>query len=332
MPQASKRKTNHSRLEEKLQASGTKHQIIRLAGVPRANKRGFLFAEVCEMSLQAKLLSVSCVVLAMLGVLGTQGQGGIIAQWNLDENPITVGTTLAADQTGNWNLTYKTTAAPVTGPFGDGAVNFYQNGYAKNSSLFSSSSSPTANRSALTVECYFKLDAAVPTGWGNELRLYVEGSSANERLSLQIGANYKDGGGNYIKFNQQRSSWGTDLVANDPNGLSIGTWYYAAATFDGTTQTVYLFDTTSSTLYSDSGSGPTGTATYGYAVIGNGLGGTNSRYFPGAIDNVTVYDSVLSSDVIMQHGQMLVPEPSTLAILAAGLIGLLCYAWRKRRQ
>jgi len=26
-----------------------------------------------------------------------------------------------------------------------------------------------------------------------------------------------------------------------------------------------------------------------------------------------------------------VPEPGTLALLAAGLIGLLCYAWRKRR-
>ena len=26
-----------------------------------------------------------------------------------------------------------------------------------------------------------------------------------------------------------------------------------------------------------------------------------------------------------------IPEPSTLALLATGLVGLLCYAWRKRR-
>ncbi|MBU4273117.1 MAG: PEP-CTERM sorting domain-containing protein [Planctomycetes bacterium] len=26
-----------------------------------------------------------------------------------------------------------------------------------------------------------------------------------------------------------------------------------------------------------------------------------------------------------------IPEPSTLALLATGLIGLLCYAWRKRK-
>jgi hypothetical protein len=284
------------------------------------------------MRSQTSYFCATCAILAVLGVLATQSQGGIIAQWNLDENPITPGTTIAADQMGTWNLTYKTTATPVTGPFDDGAVNFYQNGYAKNSSAFSSSSSPTANRSAFTVECYFKLYSDIPTGWGNELRIYVEGSSSNERLSLQIGANYQGGGGTYIKFNQQRSSWGTDLVANDPNGLSIGTWYYTAATYDGTTQTAYLFDTKTGTLYSSSGSGPTGTASCGYAVIGNGLGSVaGTRYFPGAIDNVTVYDSVLSSDVILQHGKQLVPEPSTFALLAAGLVGLLCYAWRKRK-
>ena len=29
--------------------------------------------------------------------------------------------------------------------------------------------------------------------------------------------------------------------------------------------------------------------------------------------------------------QVVVPEPSTLALLVSGLIGLLCYAWRKRK-
>jgi len=27
-----------------------------------------------------------------------------------------------------------------------------------------------------------------------------------------------------------------------------------------------------------------------------------------------------------------VPEPSTLVLLAAGLLGVLCYAWRRRRS
>ena len=33
----------------------------------------------------------------------------------------------------------------------------------------------------------------------------------------------------------------------------------------------------------------------------------------------------------MQGGVQIVPEPSTLALLAAGVIGFLMYAWRKRR-
>jgi hypothetical protein len=50
-------------------------------------------------------------------------------------------------------------------------------------------------------------------------------------------------------------------------------------------------------------------------AFSNGTGGSYGQ----ALDNVTVtYDSA-------------VPEPGTLALLAAGLAGLLCYAWRKQR-
>jgi sorbitol-specific phosphotransferase system component IIA len=36
-------------------------------------------------------------------------------------------------------------------------------------------------------------------------------------------------------------------------------------------------------------------------------------------------------DNIRLNGPVSTPEPGTLAILASGLIGLVCYAWRKRK-
>jgi hypothetical protein len=47
----------------------------------------------------------------------------------------------------------------------------------------------------------------------------------------------------------------------------------------------------------------------------------------GTTDNVGGVNSHLGGFQVAK----VVPEPSTLALLAAGLIGLLCYAWRKRK-
>jgi hypothetical protein len=50
----------------------------------------------------------------------------------------------------------------------------------------------------------------------------------------------------------------------------------------------------------------------------------------GGIDEVAIYNRVLSATEIHDHF-LGVPEPSALVLLATGVLGLLAYAWRKRR-
>ena len=52
-------------------------------------------------------------------------------------------------------------------------------------------------------------------------------------------------------------------------------------------------------------------------------------YFTGQIDDLRVYNNALSGAEISTLAS--VPEPSTILLLTTGLIGLLAYAWRKRK-
>jgi hypothetical protein len=60
-------------------------------------------------------------------------------------------------------------------------------------------------------------------------------------------------------------------------------------------------------------------------VLGN-YGST----LPAAVDVAGSHIDAAGLAVLHAHGLTVVPEPGTIALLAAGLLGLLAYAWRKR--
>ena len=77
----------------------------------------------------------------------------------------------------------------------------------------------------------------------------------------------------------------------------------------------------------------------GAPMIGNNPQ-SPTRYWDGMIDDVGYWSRALSEQEVLaiynngagaSIGSLIIPEPGTFALLLAGLVGLLAYAWRKRK-
>ena len=64
--------------------------------------------------------------------------------------------------------------------------------------------------------------------------------------------------------------------------------------------------------------------------LGRAVGDPEQSINGGKMEDLRVYNTVLStSDIIAAASS--VPEPTTVVLLTTGLLGLLAYAWRRRR-
>jgi hypothetical protein len=241
--------------------------------------------------------------------------------------------TTTVDSSGNgYNLTWTPRTGSLTGTYTSAvaasaastmgssvAMNFGDNG------VYGNSTAPCTNTTAMGVEGWFE----VP--------------NTNQQCLAYDGDTYRNGFGLYLYGGVIRALCGGSQAGSGWAAISTfvptpNTWFYAAAVFNSGTTSIYINSTTPNVTtpgHLINGTTPTSLATAGFEIgAARDIQGTSSTvdYLLGAADEVRVFTwtgSNFNAATDLEYAQT--PEPSTLALLTAGLLGLLAYAWRRRK-
>ncbi len=301
------------------------------------------------MSSLKKFFLVSCVAVAAFGVLQTAVQATtLLAEYPLHDTTLSNGST-CTDTGGSHSMTYTVvstgslTSVPGVASPTDLAEQFYNVQVWPNTGRAYASTTTSglllqqfpAGLGA-SVEAFFELQS-LPT---SEVAFYSEMASGGApQLTLGI-----DGANHAMEFKVLNTAvggtWETAEFNYSALPLQTNTWYYVAGTYNSSgTPSVYLYNTAGTLLGSGTVTPVAGT-TLASTSTGSQIAMANQQYpgagfacgYSGTLEDVGLYSGVLSASTMQAHASMTpTPEPSTLALLAAGLAGLLCYAWRKRR-
>lgn len=223
--------------------------------------------------------------------------------YRLDED---AGASVVADQSGN----NRTGAVKYTVPLGSA-------GFLGGSASFDGTPSgwiespyiPAFNGSTLTVEAWLK----IPQPLAYYKTLAGTTSSAGNTTGWSFGV-----GGTSLEFVVDGQGGGQSFaIASTP--LPVNQWVMATATWNGTQ--VHLYINGSEVSYSSNTTGartitetdPLRIGTSGYGAWCRGYYGTScssTDFWQGGVDDVSVYDHVLSSSRIAAHWSAAVPPPS----------------------
>jgi fibronectin type 3 domain-containing protein len=239
----------------------------------------------------------------------TAGSTGLVAAYGFDAGS---GTTVA-DQSGSGNngtITNATWAGSSAGKFGN-ALSF--NGTNASVNVPDSSSLDLTN--GMTVEGWVK-----PNTVGGFRTMAVKETSGN----LVYGV-YASSDSN--RPQSQVSVGGSSRLLDGTASLPTGAWSHVAATYDGTTERLYVNGTPVSSL---AVSGTIATSTSPLKIGGNSIWG---EYFDGLIDEVRVYNRALSAGEITTDMNSSISAPDAVppsapgTLTATGSLGQVSLSW-----
>jgi YD repeat-containing protein len=251
--------------------------------------------------------TLRCCLLSFWLLLGSSvacAQTGLVGWWKFDEG---TGTS-AADSSGSGNTgTLLNGPTWTTGQIGAGALTF--NGGTGEVAVSASSTLANLYATGLTVSAWIK-----PTGAG--------GGGAGrivDKDNQGAGWFFSMSGPTVVKFVSDQDAKGvTSLVSSTP--ISLNTWQHVLATWTGTAggknMDIYINGVKSDGAITD-GTGPEASDQATPLTIGNRQV-DKARGFAGAIDDVRIYNRVLSASEIQALAASTLPSaPTGLAVSAS---------------
>ena len=264
-----------------------------------------------------------CLTIVTLLALPLASQAALVGYWDFDDNVL--------DQSGNSN-----DGTILGDPSYDADTPAALTGSTKSLEFDGAGDQVSINHGAgglnIQAEAAFTLSMWVKgngTTQPKDKRVFAEGSTSDTDPIYSLGT-HKDGTGGNLDF-FHRPNDGNPSIHQLSNSTSPfdGSWRHIAWVDIGTTATLYVDGVADSMAFTHT----TETLATNTTTIGGILRNAQCCEFTGNIDDVAVWDAAIDTAWIPllaagTHTPMTVPEPSTLALAAAGLAGLV----RRRRR